>query len=480
MIIRKVVLLVPVLAALFLGGCAKSVMRYDLLSQSTSKGEYVKAIQDIRKSKDMYGNLNRFLYFMDQGVLFQYAQEFDSSLVCFEKAEQVLDDLYAHSITNEAASLVTNDLLRPYRSKRYEEVLLHQLMAFNYLGKNKPDEALVESRKIQLIVDRFKSKDGRASKYEDDGMAQYCTSILYGAQGQKDDAAISLFNSVRAYRKEPFSCPPQVENSAFYTFTDLGRTDDISRLSLSSTMPREKVWGLNADDAEIILVGYAGRGPNLSEMSFSGTYVVGGVIAGFITKPDGTTENLILPAPPLPESEEKNMQEGKKTKAGTTLHIKFALPAPIEYPSQTSHFNVTVDGSETAKSVVLSDYDKLLSQDVDDNKTVTLLRTALRVVVRTLAMQRAKQEVETSSALLNVLVNVGADVAADQLERADTRVCFLVPKTIQMARIPVKPGTHLVSAVAVTGSGAALSSKTWQSITVKPHEKKFVFFPSVY
>jgi hypothetical protein len=466
------------LAALLLFSCAKSAMRFDLLSKPTEKGEYIKAVHDIRKSQNKYGNLNQFLYFMDQGILFHYAQEFDSSLFYFEKAEKVLDDLYAHSITNEAASLLTNDLLRPYRSKRYEEVLLHQLMSFDYLGKNKAEDALVESRKIQLIVDRFKQKDGRKNKYEDDGMVQYCSAILYGEEGQKDDAAISLFNAVKAFKKGPEQLPAQVENNAFFTLTDLNRTDDIKTLELASTMPREKVWGLGNDDPEIILVGYAGKGPNLVEISFAGTYVVGGLIVGWMTKPDGTTEHIELPAPPLPESEEKNLDEGKKTKAGTTIHIKMAFPYPMHYPSQTARFRLSVDGS-ASESIVLSNNDKLLAEDVEDNKLVTLARTAVRTVVRTIAAQKAKEKMETNNAIANLLINVGTDVASDQLERADTRVCFLVPKTVQMARIVVKPGKHRVEVQAQNPQGGVVGTKTWETVDVGPHEKKFVFFPSL-
>jgi hypothetical protein len=471
---KKTIVVLSALA-LLLFSCAKSVQRFEVLSKPMEKGDYIKAIQDVRKSKDKYGNLNQFLYFMDQGILFHYAQAFDSSLFYFEQAEKVLDDLYAHSITNEAASLLTNDLLRPYRSKRYEEVLLHQLMSFDYLGKNQPGEALVESRKIQLIVDRFKQKDGRKTKYEDDGMVQYCSSILYGLQGQKDDAAISLYSAVKAYRNSPEKLPPQVENNAFYVLTDLNRADDIKTLGLSSSMPREKVWGVPAnDDPEIILVGYGGRGPNLVEVSFAGTYVVGGLIVGWMTLPDGKTEHIELPAPPLPEPQG---EQGNKTAVGTTFHIKMAFPYPKDFPSQTARFRLSVDGLGQTESIVLSNNNKLLAEDVEDNKLATIARTAIRTVVRTIAAQTAKQKMETNNALANLLINVGTDVVADQLERADTRVCFLAPRTVQMARIAVKPGKHRVEAVAQNRDGGVIGTMTWETVDVGPHEKKFIFFP---
>lgn len=477
--VRRALFVLP-LCAVAIVSCSTGLKRFHLLSDTASKGNYLKCVKDIRKAKKLYGDNNRFLYFMDQGVLFHYAEEYDSSLYFFETAEKVLDDLYARSITNEAAALLTNDLLRPYPSKRYEEVLLHQLMSFDYLGKNKPDEALVETRKFQLIVDRFKSKDGRASTYEDDGMVQYFSSIVYGEQGFKDDAAISLFNAIKAFRKSPVEPPKQVLDQAFYLFKDLGRSEDINQLSLSSSTPKENVWGFSGEESEIILVGYAGRGPDLGQVTFAGTYVVGGFIVGGYSKPDGEFVHVSLPAPLLPESEMKKLEEGKKNSAGTTFHIKFALPVAMSLPSQTARFSVSVDNASSGvESVVLANNDALLLQDVSDNMDATLVRTAIRVVIRTIAAQKAKQKMETASPLANFLLNVGTDVLSDQLEKADTRVCFLVPKTIQIARIAVKPGMHRVEAFAQNSSGGIVGKKTWETLDVRPNEKKFIFFPSL-
>ena len=140
---------------------------------------------------------------------------------------------------------------------------------------------------------------------------------------------------------------------------------------------------------------------------------------------------------------------------------------------------MTVDGGATTESIVLSNNNKLLAEDVEDNKLVTLARTAIRTVVRTIAAQKAKQKMETTSPLANLLINVGTDVASDQLERADTRVCFLAPRTVQMARIAVKPGKHRVEASAQNKDGGVTGTKTWETIDVGPHEKKFVFFTSL-
>jgi hypothetical protein len=103
----------------------------------------------------------------------------------------------------------------------------------------------------------------------------------------------------------------------------------------------------------------------------------------------------------------------------------------------------------------------------------------VRVVLRTIASQHTKDALSGSNPLLNLLVNVGTDVLADQLEQADARCWFLLPRTVQVARIPVKPGTHRVTVAAHGDGGAALRTRTFDGIEVKAGQKKFLFVPSL-
>jgi hypothetical protein len=460
--------------------CSLSMRRIDLLEGSTTEKAYGEGIEKIRKSKKLYTNINRLLYFLDQGILFHYDGAYDSSIVQLQLAEEVIDELYARSITNEAAALMTNDLLRPYRGRRYERVLLHQFLMFNYLAKNEFDEALVETRKIQLVLDSYKEKDRFRDKYQSDGMSHYISSIVYEAQSERDNSLISLFKSVKAYQTGPLSLPDRVAALAYHKFMHHDREEDVRLLNLAPSVPVDTVPATNDDSAEIVVIGYGGRGPVLGETVFSGTYIVGGLITGAYRTPEGETIRVALPAPPLPESEIKKLENKQKTKAGTTFHIKFALPAPVPRQSQTAYFTVGVRGlPEKYKTVVLANTDILLANDIANSMPVTLTRTALRVVLRTLAAQKAKSEVQTSSPLANLVINVGTDVLADQLERADTRLCFLYPKTIQCARIAVPPGSHSIEIRALSETGAVVNSTVMDTVEVHMGEKKFLFYPSV-
>ncbi|MBD3345551.1 MAG: hypothetical protein GF401_10865 [Chitinivibrionales bacterium] len=462
---------------------SRALQRADLFSDLTHDGDYVEGVEKIRQSRDLYGNLNRLLYHYDQGVLFHYAGLFDSSLAEFQKAEQISEDLYARSITNEAASLLTNDNLRPYRGWRFERILLHQLMSFNYLGKDEYDESLVETRKVQLVIDNFRSKGKGRDKYHDDGMSHYFSSIIYAAQGEPDNAHISLFKSVRAYKESPVALPDPVKNLAYYEFEQADREEDIKLLELEPAAEPENIHRLTDDQSEIIFVGYAGNSPILGEVVWWGTYVVDGMLLLHHRNPQGDTVLVRLPAPPIPEVEEEKREgkkKGEKVKSGQTFHIKFALPSPVFRNSETSYFTMSVDSSRIPrKSFVVSNLDRIVEKELQDNQPIILARTALRVVLRTIAAQKAKAKMQTENGMANFLLNVGADILSSQLEKADTRICFLLPKTIQCIRIPVEPGTHIIDAAAHTSGGAIVAEKHWSELTVAPGEKKFVFFPSL-
>jgi|GEM_PF-356333 len=467
----------------------RSAKRLTTLNAAASNQDYAGAIKAIRNNPDLYGSQNQFLYWFDLGLLFHYTGQYDTSLFHLQKAEKVFDDLFAVSITNEAASIMTNDNIRPYRARRFEQVLLHQYLAFNYLAAGNIDEALVETRKVQLVFDRFQSKDGKKDKYNDDGMSHFISSILYDALGEDDNAAISLYKSVYAYQNGPVSTPDDVNDLAYYTLLAQERENDVTELGLKpqrdSAVP---VPGLYADpQSEIILVGYSGMGPVLGETIFWGTYIVDGLLIVYYRNPNGDTVAFTMPAPPIPDTKKKKEKEGEEGEepkegeiySGQTFHIKFALPEMVAREFRADHFIVFADtaaGSET-RSGSLTDTDLLLRKDIDDNYSKIIARTALRVVLRTIASQKTKKELSTDQPLVNLLLNFGTDLLTDQLEKADTRLCLFLPHSIQIARIPVQPGTHRLEAAAIDNKGKAIDRKVWEAVNVKEREKKFIFYP---
>jgi hypothetical protein len=322
----------------------------------------------------MYGKINSFLYYMDIGILFHYAGMFDSSSIHLEKAVKVYDDLFTRSLSKEAASILTNDNVRPYRGKPYEMVLVHQFLALNYMAQGKFDESLVETRRAQLLFDEWERKDSKQVKYTSDGGFHYISSIAYDAMDETDNSMISLFKAVEAYRQGVMTLPSDIRNYAYYKFLHNDRESDIELLKIESDVQEQEIRGLDNNISEIILVGYAGKGPALEEISWWGTYVRDGLLIVHYNGPDGQMETITLPAPGLPQKEYQKASAGQKTKSGTTFHIKFAMPSLKTFPSRTSYFTVSHNSlAAPLKATVINDLDKNAAKHMEDTKNSTLI-----------------------------------------------------------------------------------------------------------
>jgi hypothetical protein len=403
-------------------------------------------------------------------MLYHYAGEYDSSIAYLLSASRIYDELFTRSVSKEAAAILINDNVRDYRSKPYEVTLLHQTLQFGYLSKNDPDEALVEARGMQLLFNEWERLNAKDNRYFTDGMFHYVTSLVYDDAGQTDDAMISLFKAAQAFQKGPVALPHAVSDQAYTLFRKNNRTADIDLLNLRQPGAGQRGAPVENGQTEIVVVGFGGKGPALAENEWWGDWIKGGLLLLHHSSSDGREETMSIPAPDV---------AGRDKNSPATVFVKVALPEVRTYRSETAYF--TVEGGPAPSPVstyVINDLDAQAKKQLEDARGTIVARTVARVVTRTLAAQQAKKKMATNSDIANLLIGVGTDIVSSQLEKADTRCCFFIPKTVQLARIPVKPGKHTITVYARNRSGAALGSKTFSDIEVKPHKKKFVFYCS--
>jgi len=473
--LRRIFCIVSVLAvSLVIQSCTtKAAKRGKAFGSSLDDGDYLATIDSMKaNSKKLYGETNAFLYYMDIGVLFHYAGVYDSSNAYLTKAAEVYDELFAKSVTNEAASLLTNDNVRPYRAKPYELVFMHQLAAFNYMAAGRFDDALVETRKVQLHFNEWERTGAKDKKYHSDGMFHLFSSMAYERTNEESDSHISLYKSAEAYKMGPVPLAPEVRGFAYDRLLAGDREEDVKTLALTPNDGPNK-WDAKYGQAEIVIVGYAGKGPNLVEQNYSGTFLPGGQL--YLTASTKNTKGqtakadvITLPAPPVPTA-----------KAGTTYHIKISVPKVKTNFSETSYFQAQLNG-KNYKSVVVNDLDKQTQKALSDAWGEIILRTAVRVLTKTIASQATKSATEIKgSPLLNLAKNIAVDVAADQMEKADTRMCFILPQQVHAVRIPVEPGTHTVSLDVYDDAGGVTGKKVFDNINVKQGEKKVLFHSSL-
>ena len=463
---RLFLLLVSVI---FFTACAnKSITRYETLAPVFENKGCEAAIAEVKKQKDdLYGDKSEFLYYFDLGTLYHYNGNYKESAENFAKAEKVYEDLYTHSITNEAAAIVTNDNIRPYRARPFEVLALHEMQIMNYLAQKDIDGAMVEVNRAQKAMTGLYQKD--SDKTNDNGFLRYLSAIVYEMAGEPDEAAIAYYKTVKAYNENILNLPKEAREFIIENLRRADRVDDINALKLDNSIATPKATAAHDLGQEIIVVGYAGHGPILNELRMSGTYVSGGVMN--FTYKDSKTGKM--------ESTTFNAVPVEGASNGQTFHISIALPEAYSFKSKVDHFSVSVDNQAIARPEKVMALDKELEMNLKDDFSNTMTRTAIRVVLRTIAAQVAKKAMKSKNSLINLFTNIGTDVAQSQLEKADLRIALFLPNSFQMTRIPVEPGSHQVTVAAEGDAGNTVKVYDFGSVSVKKGEKKFIFVPAV-
>ena len=422
------------LIALFLASCASPAkLRAEKISKPAGSGDYQAAIDNIEKNKkEFYNSEDSFLFEFDLGVLYHYNQNYEKSIKHLANAEQILEDLYSRSVTNEAAALLTNDNIRPYRSYPFEIQWLYQTQILNYLALGEIDEAVVEARRALLAIQSLKEKE--KDKLNESGSLQYLIALSYEWQRAEDDARIAYDNAKK-------------------NFASSGYTP-----KLAAQIPQS--------EQEIIVIGYAGLSPILGENKFWGTYARDGALFLNYKDANGKSQTILLAALGL----------GGPGFSGSTVTIQFAIPKMVERASQSSVFAVNVNGN-SEKAEVFSNTKNSIEKDLENGQTTMLIRTAGRVILRTVAANKAKSKMRTGNGLVDLALNLGTDFATGAMENADLRLSSALPQTFHISRIPVEPGKHSVKIDILDKSGRKTGSLAEQSINVKKGEKVFLFVP---
>jgi hypothetical protein len=463
---KRLILLIA--SALLLCSCAnKSMTRYETLAPVLEKKGFEGTIEKIEKEKDdIYGKNSEFLYYFDKGTLYHYMGNNKESIKHFEQAEKVYDDLYTKSVTNEAAAILTNDNIRPYRARPFEVLLMYQYQILNYLAIGDLDGALVEVRRAQLASEALYQKDN--DKVNDNGWLRYLSAIVYEMAGEEDDAAIAYLKAAKAFEEGNVKMPKEAWEFINESLIKMDRADDLKALKTGALAQTPKASEAREKGQEIIVIGYAGHSPILGEMYLSGTYVSGTALN--LTYKDGKTGKIgtfTAFAPPVAGA------------GSNTFHVGFALPEKKELPQRTSLFSVNMDGKMRVAPEKVADIDAELEQNMKDENTTTMVRTATRVVIRTVAAQKAKSATNTGNGLFDLVKNIAVDVGQSQLEQADLRIGLFMPNTICVTRIPVTEGTHQLNVSALGAYGQIVGDYKLDNIKVKKGQKKIVVIPAI-
>ena len=399
-----------VLAALMLGqvACVGAIRHETDLEPFLSSNRTAEALQAIEMRHRAPRNETVFL--LDKAMLLRMQQQYEASNDAFEQAKEVIEELDAISLREQAAAVTINDSMRSYLPPTFERALIHCFKAMNYLELRQYDSARVEI----LQLDEF-------LKQQDDfrlPFARYLSGLVFELNQEPDNALIAYRKAYEAYRDGGHAVPHLLQKDLLRLTDYLGRADEHRQF-----------------DEEFALVNWS------TQQRFRARARVVAILF-----------NGLIPRKHSHEILAQSPTDGQMHRIST----------PFYEQRQTRVYNAMLSSDTAADdSELFANLEGHARAALEDAMPGIIARTVARVVIKNRAVDEASDE----QPLLGLALNAFAVLS----EQADTRGWYTLPQEILVTRLELEPGRHDLELL-LDGSLRPGASRNWQQIELEPGE----------
>ncbi|MEW6411954.1 MAG: hypothetical protein AB1483_05705 [Candidatus Zixiibacteriota bacterium] len=433
-----------------LGGCGSLKTRrgfYDPITAELRSGNLDSSLALLEKAREenKYGEKDRFIYFLDAGMLNHYAGNYRASNDKLDLAEAAAEELFTKSISRAAVSLLLNDNALEYAGEDYEILYANLIKALNYAEGGMFDEAFVEIRRANLKLELLEQKYGDAAaqlqrgleddtnrvqidyaiekvRFHNDAFARYLSMRMYAADGKMDDARIDL-----DYLKTAFETQPHV-----YDFA----------------MPEVKY---RSDSAAILsVIGFVGLAPTKEPLRLR-----------IRTDKDLDLVQILYDGPGKEDVEYGHIP----MPVSADYYFKFAIPTIVPRPTEVDRIRVLANGSVIGELQLLEDVSKVAQETFNAKKSLIYFRSVARAVAKGLAGHQLKKKADTGG-LEGWLKKAAIDVATDVTEDADLRSSQYLPGRVYVGDFEVAPGSYDLTVEFYDSIGNLIEYSYYEDFTV--------------
>lgn len=118
---------------------------------------------------NLYSNKDKVLYYLDSGMLSYYENDYLGAVEKLTNAEQLIDDYYTKSITQNIDAFITNDNAIEYPGEDYEDIYINLIKAISYYKAGKWEEGFHElnayRRKTNLLKQKYQDEISKVKDY---------------------------------------------------------------------------------------------------------------------------------------------------------------------------------------------------------------------------------------------------------------------------------------------------------------------------
>ncbi len=454
------VALAAMACVLALNGCATYSNSFATIEHQLSGQQYDDALKTIEtQSKDKKDHV---LYLLNKGMVQRMKRDFAASNASLEAAKQEMERLYAASVSQNALSVVVNDATVSYAGDDYEQVLVHLYMALNYLELGQPYEARVEALQIDVKLREIEEKIPD-SKFTEDALSRYLAGMIYDELGEWSDAMIAYRKAYEAYKNYQtnfsMSMPPMLKLDLVRLAQREGLNDELAQyqkeFGMEPTKPTKaanKKVDNGEPEGELVFILNNGLAPIKREEMIRAWAPPPSVVVDAARR--SSNRNTKAPTPPVV--------------------VNIALPYYQSRPNRVTCARISVSGKEI---------DTQMMEDIDGIARASLKARMPAITARAVARAIAKGAVQESvdragqnrdDAGAQLIGSLLVRVAAIATERADTRSWLTLPANIQMARLPLPPGSYDVAVELLGSNGQVIETRTFPQVAIRKEHKTYL------
>lgn len=413
-------LLLALVLLLVFTGCHSYVLdnaQIDL-RDSFSNGEFErsKALLAGFENKDLYRSKDVVLWNLENGMVYHFAGEYDSSNAYLNQAELDIESNYTKSISRGLAAMLTNDTKLSYDGEPYENIYLNAFKALNFVHLKDWEGALVETRrmsfkmeqldiKIKGLADAFSKADttGKADwssgkvNIQNSAFAHYLSTVLYAKTGRPDGARIEFEKIGTAFRDQELLGADQ-------SF-DLSNLEQIKR----------------PESYNVLLTSFTGQSPIKYQNDFR-----------------------IM----------NDLSNGR--------YLKFSFPSIHLYDTQVYGVRVIVNDDDELPLHLIEEMD-LISQEVYKAKEpIIYSRAFLRALLKAGGTNTLQKAIKDENEALGVAAGILSFLYKEGSEKADLRGWQTLPGQAWMNVVKLPVGTNVVTLEYLSRQGRVLYSEEYE------------------
>ncbi len=339
------------------------------------------------------------------------------------------DDQPKIALTDEAASLLTDDTRRMFRPAGYEEVMIRAMLAVCSLAGDQIDaesySLQATNRQAELAREAEERGLLEASEiYQPIAMAPYLRGLLREATHQNYDDAQRAYQLVSLARPQFAPAEADIARAVNGTHSQAG-------------------YGV------LYVIACVGRGPVLEE-----------------TNAPTTSQSLSIASAILNAKANKTDKDGQEEDGLAIPNIATVKVPQIALPPDSiAAIGVVVEGKLRGATQTLTDVAELAGRQLQAEQPWTIARAVVRRATKEAAVAKASDSLGLEGTA-GSLVHFAAASAWSGIERADTRCWSMLPREVQVFRIELPIGTHQLGLLPLSSLGRPTASGQQRSVEI--------------